>query len=79
MENLRPYVAKVAYFVASQNKFKEILEAIEEQTNEYSYRELCEGEGYYVEFEPQVLDNPNIPYLGNVLDLGADIVQVWGE
>ena len=72
-----PYCPRVAFFVVNPDDFDEILEAIDTQTTTYSYRELCQGEGYYLEFEPNVLECTILPALGDVSKLNVDIVQVW--
>ena len=72
----KPYIAKVAYWVVEREDFAEIGSFINEQTSEYTYRECDEGE-VYLEFEPQVLDNKNVPNIGNVEKLGVDIIQIW--
>ncbi len=74
----KPHIAKVAYFVIdSKEEFDEIVDFVTDQTTEYSYRELCDGEGLYLEFEPNVLDNADVPYIGNVFDLDVNVVQIW--
>jgi len=73
----KPYIARVAYFVVGREHFDEIVDVISEHTNEYSYRELCNGEGYYVEVEPQVIEGVKLPYIE--VDDEVDIIQIWGE
>jgi len=75
MDKYRPYIAKVAYWTVEKEDFDEIHSFINKQTSEYTYRE-CD-EAVYLEFEPQVLDNKNVPNIGNIEKLEVDIIQIW--
>ena len=73
---MKPYIAKVAYYVLPQEDFDKITKVVDEQTTAYSYRELCNGEGVYLEFETAEVEKP-LPVIGDVKNLGVDIVQIW--
>ena len=73
---MKPYIAKVAFYVVPEEDFDQIVKAVDEQTTSYSYRELCNGEGVYLEFEVAEIEKP-LPVIGNVKELGVDIVQAW--
>ena len=75
----RPYIVKVAYFVIEVDDFSEVEEFISDQTNDYSYREICETGEYYLEFEVSSLKDTNVPHIGDVKELGVTIVQIWGD
>ena len=73
-----PYVVKVAYFaVDKEDDFDKVTEFLQDNSISYSYRELCNGEGVYVEFEKAELDEFDILGLGDISELDAVIIQVW--
>ena len=75
---MKPYITKVAYYVVETfEAFNEISEFLEENAETFSYRELCNGEGSYLEVEKAALENKNIPVIGDVTDLDVNIIQIW--
>lgn len=79
MSKYKPYIAKVAFFTVEPDDLDDIVKAVDEQTTSYSYRELHNGEGVYLEFEPSELKNAKLPHIGDVGKLNVNIVQVWGD
>lgn len=73
-----PYIVRVAYYVVDPEDFKRIIDAVDEEITEYSYRELHNGEGYYLEFESNLIEK-DIPVIGSPKKVAADIIQVWGD
>ncbi len=73
----RPYIAKGAFFTVEEEDFDKIVQFVDEQTTSYSLRDLCWGEGQYIEFEVSELENTKLPAIGDVGSLGVDFVQVW--
>jgi len=74
---MKPYIAKVAYYLLPENDFYEVLDAINENTEEnINVRELDNGDMYY-EFEPKYLNTKELPVIGDVKKLNVDIIHVW--
>jgi len=74
---MKPFIAKVAYYVLPEEEFDEVLEVVEEHVNgRVSVRELDNGDVYF-EFEVQSLDKKELPVIGDIGKLGVDIIHIW--
>ena len=75
----RPYIFKCAVFVVDQEELEEIAEFLDIQKVPFGRKELCDSADEYIEFDVPDLEDFNVPVIGNVKELGVDIVQVWNN
>lgn len=75
----RPYIFKGAVFVVDQEELEEISEFLDIQKVPFGRREICDSPDEYIEFDVPDLEEFNVPVIGNVKELGVDIIQVWND
>ena len=73
---MKPKIFRTAVYELNKEQFNKLILLTIERYRNYHLNDLCDG-GEYIEFKVKEVTFNELPYIGSIEGIEADIVQIW--